>query len=131
MAGRFKSEINDAEFNRANQRKIEAAVDAVGRDYQNLIASRILDPSGEMFAVVKDIKTLLDAWKWLHAGYHHFQKYHAADADAFDHGQHYLGTECVNCEYSRSQLRAIVEHLRPKPSAEPSSDDGPSGAFLR
>jgi hypothetical protein len=52
MAGRFKSEINDAEFNRANQRKIEAAVDAVGRDYQNLIASRILDPSGEMFEVV-------------------------------------------------------------------------------
>jgi hypothetical protein len=112
MAGRFKSEINDADFNRANQRKIEAAVDAVDRDYQNLIASQNLDPMGEMFAVVKDIKTLLDAWKWLHAGYHHFQKYHAADSDAWDHGEHYLGTECVNCEYSRSQYRAIVEHLR-------------------
>jgi len=53
---------------------------------------------------------LIDAWDWLHAEYHHFQKYHAADQDAFDGRRHYIGVRCVACEFSRSQQRAIDEH---------------------
>lgn len=115
-AGKLKSELAD-DFARVNQRKIEAAVDAVKRNYERTseIIYNKLDEGGyesveNDLAVLKDFKTLIDAWDWLHAHYHHFQKYHAADADSFMGGMCYLGTQCVSCEFSRSQQRAIDEN---------------------
>jgi hypothetical protein len=119
-AGKLKSELAN-DLARVNQQKIEAAVDAVKRNYERTseIISNKLDEDGyesveNDLAVLKDFKTLIDAWDWLHAHYHHFQKYHAADADAFSGGQFYLGTQCVACEFSRSQQRAVDEYVRGK-----------------
>jgi hypothetical protein len=60
---------------------------------------------------IASLKELLDSWYAMHASLHHFLKYHAADTDAFGRGEYYLGTECVNCEFSRSQQRAVDEHV--------------------
>jgi hypothetical protein len=118
MAGKFKSEISEA-FYRSNQKHIEDAVDAVKARYRRMQDSVAdgLDKSGyesmvDRLQELDDMKTVIDAYDWLHAGLHHFQKYHAVDSDAFGHGQHYLGTQCGSCEYSRSQQRAIDENAK-------------------
>jgi hypothetical protein len=122
-AGKFKSELAD-DFARSNQAKIEAAVDAVKRDYRYLCdhAEQITVmmpgnkeenyPGENVHRILSGMETLIDSWNWLHANYHHFQKYHAAEADAWERGEYYLGTECVNCEFSRSQQRAIDDNAR-------------------
>ena len=59
---------------------------------------------------------LLRAYDVLHAHLHHFYKYHAAHYDWLQAGKPgtdqewwYLGTDCADCEFSRSQMRAVDE----------------------
>src|SRR6202046_1699469 len=114
--GKLKSELAN-EFYRDNQRKIEAAVEAVRRNYEKTMEAMAIRMDADGYeavegdlAVLRDFKTVLDAYDQLHAHLHHFSKYHAADEDAFMGGEFYLGTECVSCEFSRSQHRAVVEY---------------------
>jgi len=119
MPGKLKSETElSAEFYRANQRRIESAVESARANYcgwRAVVADKMKgydpDVGDDERARLEDMKTLIDAWDWLHATYHHFQKYHAADQDAFMGGQCYLGTACVVCEFTRSQQRAVDEYV--------------------
>jgi len=116
MAGKLKSEISDsAEWRRANQQKIEAAVDSVKKYHDALLSEYDNWDNPDIQAanfrqMIKGMKILIDSWTWLHSHYHHFQKYHAADADAFMSGMCYIGVQCVECEFSRSQQRAVDEN---------------------
>lgn len=108
-----------AMFERVNRRKIEDAVAAVKRNYErtrDVISDKLSKDGYESvkgdLAVLGDFKTLIDAYEQLHAHVHHFRKYHAADIDACGGGEYYLGTECVRCEFSRSQQRAIDDNAR-------------------
>ena len=121
MAGKLKSELpSDAEFQRANRAKIEAAVKAVRERYDYLRNQyRMTEERGKedsmldvMRPILDDFKTMLDVYDWLHSNDHHFRKYHAAGDDAWSGGEYYLGTECVNCEYSRSQQKAINDNAK-------------------
>lgn len=115
MSGKLKSETPNDPI--GNQRKIELAVDTVRKRYERsreAVAIRMdadgYDAVEDDLAVLADFKTVLDAYDQLHAHLHHFSKYHAADEDAFGGGEYYLGTDCVSCEFSRSQHRAVVEY---------------------
>lgn len=124
MAGKLKSELpDDAEFNRRNLEKIDRAVYAAKAQYQRFsefVADELAKygydqdnkPLMDWLDWQKAFKTVIDAHQQLHSNYHHFMKYHAADADGFMGGYCYLGTQCVRCEYSRSQQRAIDENAR-------------------
>lgn len=66
-----------------------------------------------------ETKLLCDSCDSLLAQLHHFYKYHAAESDAAKYGRiplgqesWYLGTLCKECEFSRSQQRAIDENAR-------------------
>jgi hypothetical protein len=117
MAGFFKSDLNNL-FYDSNRKAIDDAVKAVENRYEsssNSVYERIgkdgYDAVEGYLSTLRDIKTLLDVIKMYSASRHHFEKYHAANEDAFDHGDHYLGTQCVNCEYTRSQQRAVDDYL--------------------
>jgi hypothetical protein len=122
MAGKFKSEITpSADFHRKNLEKVDRAVDFAKAQYR-AFSSFVMDELKRR-GYDQDDKQMLDWLDWLKAfdtvirahdqmrsSYHHFQKYHAADSDSFLGGECYLGTQCVSCEYSRSQQRAIDEN---------------------
>ena len=115
VTGSFKSEPS-AEWRRSNQQKIEAAVESVKKYHTALLSEydHWDNPDiqrANFRRMIEGMRTLIDSWDWLHSHYHHFQKYHAADQDAFMGGYCYLGTGCVECEFSRSQQRAIDEHV--------------------
>jgi hypothetical protein len=116
MAGKFKSDTETPpDWPLCNQQKIEAAVDSVKKYYSDLIRHyddpNFSERTDEHYErMLEGMRTLIDSWDWLHSHYHHFQKYHAADADAWGSGHYYLGTSCVECEFSRSQQRAVDEN---------------------
>lgn len=119
MPGKTKSEMAelDKQFADSNRKAIDAAVEAVRHRYfhqysvsvNDRMAKEGYDAAAYDLCVLRDIKTLIDVVAMYSADRHHFEKYHAADSDAFDRGEHYLGTQCVSCEYSRSQQRAVEE----------------------
>lgn len=108
----------DQGFYISNRTKIDEAVAAVNRHYDALSAEvgERLEKEGYKAVnldldILRGMKTLLDVIRMYSANRHHFEKYHAADQDSWGRGEFYLGTACVECEYSRSQQRAIDEHI--------------------
>jgi len=118
MAGKLKSECElPPDIRRENRRKIDDAVAAVKRNYERLsvaVGERLEKEGYEAvrddLAWLKDMDTLIHVVDMYSADRHHFEKYHAADEDAWGRGEFYLGTSCVACDYSRSQQRAIDEN---------------------